>query len=75
MTEIHFAEQEKYRQTSVAREKAHILEINAAEQEKYQKSLSPEKKAKEKQMADRIKRYADTLTTAIDLDHSTIEFL
>ncbi len=68
MLEINAAEQEKYRKSLLPEKKAHVLAIDAAEHKKHRKSLS-------KQMADRIKRYADTLTTAIDLNKATIEFL
>jgi hypothetical protein len=50
------------------KKKAHVLAIDATEHIKHRKSLS-------KQIADQIKRYADTLTTAIDLNQAAIEFL
>ncbi len=68
MLEINAAEQEKYRKSLSPEKKAHVLAIDAAKHKKHCKSFL-------KQMADPIKRYADTLTTEIDLDQVTIEFL
>ncbi len=68
MLEINAAKREKYRKSLLPKKKAHVLAIDATEHIKHRKSLS-------KQIADQIKRYADTHTTAIDLDQATIEFL
>jgi hypothetical protein len=68
---INAAEQEKHRQSLSPEQKAHVLAINAAKHIKHRKTLTEE----ETKIADQIKRYADTLTTAIDLDQATIEFL
>ena len=71
MFAINAAEHEKHRQSLQPEKKAHVLAINAAEHEKHRKFLTEE----ETKIADQIKRYADTLTTAIDLNQATIEFL